>query len=106
MWARAFSQSGLDLQIQLIHCLFLFLLQEDIAGLKHIPHGGPGYSDFFPVTACIDIEKSELLDGYYSLYQTQGCAYTLKLYGIDVMDEFKYYPPSIEIYPTVDLPYD
>jgi hypothetical protein len=78
----------------------------DVAGIKHIPSGGPGYSTFFPLTACIDVEKSALLNGYYSLYQTQGCAYTLKLYGIDVMDEFKYYPPSIEIYPTVDLPND
>lgn len=73
-------------------------------GIKRIPHGGPGYSNFFPLAACLDMEKSDLLKGYYSLYQTQGCAYTLKLYGIDVMDEFKYYPPSIEIYPTVDLP--
>jgi hypothetical protein len=45
-----------------------------------------------------------LLRGYYSLYQTQGCAYTLSTYDINVMDEFTYYPPSIEIYPTVALP--
>ena len=37
------------------------------------------------------------------MYQPQGCAYTLKTYDIDVMDEFAYYPPSIEIYPTVKL---
>jgi len=38
------------------------------------------------------------------MYQPQGCAYTLKTYDIDVMDEFAYYPPSIEIYPSVSLP--
>jgi len=80
-------------------------------GLKHVGNdpgwGGPGYSNFFPPAACLDMEgkaERDLLWGYYSLYQPQGCAYTLKLYGIDVMDEFKYYPPSLEIYPTVDLP--
>jgi len=50
------------------------------------------------------MEKSDLLKGYYSMYQPQGCAYTLKTYDIDVMDEFAYYPPSIEIYPSVSLP--
>ena len=73
-------------------------------GIKHVPNGGPGYSEFFTVSACIDMEKLDFLEGYYSLYQTQGCAYTLKLYGVDVMDEYDYYPPSIEIYPVVDLP--
>jgi hypothetical protein len=81
-----------------------FVCREKPDGLKHLPHGGPGYSDFFPLASCIDIEKSDLLLGYYSLYQTQGCAFTLKLYGIDVMAEYSYYPPSLEIYPTVDLP--
>lgn len=76
----------------------------NVGGLKHIPIGGPGYSSFFDLTACWDIEDIELLKGYYSMYQTQGCAYSLKTYDIDVMDEFKYYPPSVEIYPTVDLP--
>lgn len=73
-------------------------------GIKHIPTGGTNFSEFFPMSACIDVEKIDLLKGYFSLYQTQGCAYTLKLYGIDVMDEFDYYPPSVEIYPVVDLP--
>jgi hypothetical protein len=81
-----------------------FVCREKPDGLKHLPHGGPGYSDFIPLAACIDMEKSDLLVGYYSLYQTQGCAYTLKLYGIDTMDEYLYYPPSLEIYPTIDLP--
>lgn len=50
------------------------------------------------------MEQDELLEGYYSRFQTQGCAFTLSTYGIDVMDKFSYYPPSIEIYPTVALP--
>ena len=61
------------------------------------------YTSFFPLSACWDMEDSELLKGYYSLYQPQGCAFTLSTYDIDVMDEFAYYPPSIEIYPTVKL---
>jgi hypothetical protein len=66
---------------------------------------GHSYSEFFSMlSACIDIAKYENLQGYYSLYQTQGCAYTLKLYGIDVFDEYDIYPPSVEIYPVVDLP--
>jgi len=73
-------------------------------GLKHIPHGGPGYSNFFPLAACWDMEHTESLAGYYSRFQTQGCAYTLKQYGINVMEKFRHYPPSVEIYPTVDLP--
>ncbi|KAL3805874.1 hypothetical protein HJC23_007835 [Cyclotella cryptica] len=73
-------------------------------GLQHRPHGGVGYTNFLPLAGCIDMERDELLEGYYSRYQTQGCAFTLKTYGIDVMDEFSYYPPSIEIYPTVALP--
>mmetsp|Transcript_31969 Transcript_31969/g.48639 ORF Transcript_31969/g.48639 Transcript_31969/m.48639 type:complete len:487 (-) Transcript_31969:72-1532(-) len=75
-----------------------------IGDLKHIPSGGPGYSDFFGLTACWDMEQMDLLKGYYSRYQTQGCAYTLKTYDIDVLDDFKYYPPSVEIYPTVAIP--
>ncbi len=73
-------------------------------GIKHVPVGGPGYSNFIPLAACWDMEGSDLLEGYYSLHQAQGCAYTLKLYGLDLMENYKYYPPSIEIYPTVDLP--
>jgi hypothetical protein len=49
-------------------------------------------------------EIQNLLKGYYSLYQPQGCAFTFFTYGIDVMDEFKFYPPSVEIYPTIALP--
>ena len=61
------------------------------------------YTSFFPLSACWDMENSDLLKGYYSMYQPQGCAFTLSTYDIDVMDEFAYYPPSIEIYPTVSL---
>lgn len=75
----------------------------DVGGLKHIPAGGPGYTNFFALSACWDMENSELLKGYYSMYQPQGCAFTLKTYDIDVMDDFAYYPPSIEIYPTVKI---
>lgn len=71
--------------------------------IKHVPVGH-SYSEFFSMSACIDITKYEYLQGYYSLYQTQGCAYTLKLYGINVFDEYDIYPPSVEIYPVVDLP--
>lgn len=44
------------------------------------------------MSACIDIAKYEYLQGYYSLYQTQGCAYTLKLYSINVFDEYVILP--------------
>lgn len=64
----------------------------------------PRYSSFFGLSACWDLEDIDLLRGYYSIYQTQGCAFTLHTYDINVMDDFKFYPPSIEIYPTVDLP--
>ena len=74
-------------------------------GRKHLPQGGHKYSEFFSLSACLDlIGHSDLLEGYYSIHATQGCAYTLKQYGIHVLDKFDYYPPSIEIYPTVDLP--
>ena len=76
----------------------------DVGGLKHIPVGGPGYSSFIPLASCWDMERTEFLQGYYSNYQPQGCANTLKTYDIDVMDEFAHYPPSIEIYPTISLP--
>lgn len=73
-------------------------------GLKHIPHGGANYSNFVTMQACIDEGSIDLLPGYYSMYKSQGCAYTLWQYGINVLDAFKYYPPSIEVYPTIDLP--
>lgn len=64
-------------------------------------------SEFVLLSGCYDfLGKTKLLRGYYSIHQTQGCAYTLKLYGIDVYDEYAIYPPSIEIYPVVDLPSD
>ena len=75
-------------------------------GRKHLPQGGGHtYSEFFSLSACLDLMGySDVLEGYYSIYATQGCAYTLKKYGIHVMDKFDHYPPSIEIYPTVNLP--
>jgi hypothetical protein len=73
-------------------------------GLQHRPQGGPGYSSFVSLSGCIDMEKFHLLEGYYSMHQPQGCANTLKTYGIDVMDDYKYYPPSLEVYPTIELP--
>jgi hypothetical protein len=63
--------------------------------------------DMFDEAGHVDDDKNEhvsLLKGYYSLYQPQGCAFTLSTYGINVMDEMKLYPPSIEIYPTIALP--
>ena len=72
-------------------------------GLQHRPQGGAGYTSFVAISGCIDMEKSDLLKGYYSMHQPQGCANTLRTYGIDVM-EHTYYPPSIEVYPTIDLP--
>lgn len=74
-------------------------------GLQHWPHGRAGYTIFLPLAGCIDMEQDELLEGYYSGYQTQRWAFTLKTYGIDFMDEFSYYPPSIDVYPTVALPW-
>jgi len=73
-------------------------------GMQHRPQGGAGYSSFVGLSGCIDLEKIHLLQGYYSMHQPQGCANTLRTYGIDVMDDFKYYPPSLEIYPTIELP--
>ena len=74
-------------------------------GLKHVnPHGGPGYSNFITLSGCIDMEQDKLLEGYYSQHLTQGCAWTLKTYGVDVMGDHDIYPPSIEIYPTISLP--
>ena len=72
-------------------------------GIKHIPVGGAIYSEFFTMSACIDVETLDFLEGYYSRYQTQGCGYTLKTYNIHVMNTFDFYPPSIEVYPTVEF---
>ena len=60
-----------------------------VDGLKHVPVGGPGYSNFVPPSACwkfaVDPKSTgDLLEGYYSLHQQQGCANTLKLYGLDL----------------------
>ena len=74
------------------------------SGLKHLPVGEPGYSSYFTMAKCVQLLDFELLKGYYSLYQHQGCAHTLDKYGIHVLQEYEYYPPSIEIYPTVPLP--
>lgn len=75
--------------------------------IKHVPmyDSHDVSSEFVLLSGCYDfLNKTDLLQGYYSIYQTQGCAFTLKTYGIDVFDEFAYYPPSIEIYPVVALP--
>jgi hypothetical protein len=74
-------------------------------GVKHYPPVVSGnYSSFFTMSACQDVLDFPRLEGYYSLYQTQGCAYSLSDFGIGVMDEMQYYLPSTEFYPTVDLP--
>jgi hypothetical protein len=78
-------------------------------GLRHVPVGGEGYSSYIELATCLnpdDAPWKSMMKGYYSDHATQGCAYTLKIHGIDVFDEQKddSYPPSIEIYPTVDLP--
>jgi len=50
-------------------------------GIKHVPRRASGdSSEFILLSGCIDfLGKTDLLKGYYSIYQTQGCAYTLKL---------------------------
>lgn len=74
-------------------------------GVKHFPPVTTGnYSSFFTMSACQDVLDFPRLEGYYSLYQTQGCAFSLSDFGIGVMDEMQYYLPSTEFYPTVDLP--
>lgn len=78
-------------------------------GLRHVPMGGEGYSSYMELATCLNPDEAPwkpMMKGYYSEHATQGCAYTLKIHGIDVFDEEKYdsYPPSIEIYPTVELP--
>ena len=78
-----------------------------IQGLKSFvpPGGGKEYSSFFPMSHCVDYPKPELLEGYYTLHQPQGCANTLKQYGMHVLsEEQKQFIPSIEVYPTVALP--
>lgn len=76
--------------------------RETIKGVKHMPSGGAGYSHFVPLSACVDVMAD--YEGYYSLYQPQGCANTLSMYGIQVLDEYKQYPPSLDVYPVIDLP--
>lgn len=78
--------------------------REVVNGVKHLPTGGAGYSNFFTMSACMDVDQPELYDGYYSRYQPQGCANTLSTYGIHVFNEFSQFPVSLEIYPAVDLP--
>lgn len=76
-------------------------------GLRHVPVGGKGYSSYIELATCLnpdDAPWKPMMEGYYSNHATQGCAYTLKLHGIDVFDEYNFYPPSIEIYPTIALP--
>jgi hypothetical protein len=49
-------------------------------GIKHVPKSSGSLSEFITLSGCIDfLDKTSLLEGYYSIYQTQGCAYTLKL---------------------------
>jgi hypothetical protein len=84
---------------------FPFPFFELFPSSKHIDMKNYRYSSFVELTACWDMDEIQhLLKGYYSLYQPQGCAFTFYTYGIDVMDELKFYPPSIEIYPTIALP--
>jgi len=77
-------------------------------GLKSMPSGADDnshhYSSFFVISKCIDVVNREAMLGYYSLHQPQGCANTLRTYGIDVMDDYPEFLPSIEVYPTVMLP--
>lgn len=47
------------------------------SAIKHVP---PRNSEFITLSGCIDfMNRTDLLEGYYSLHQTQGCAYTLEL---------------------------
>ena len=50
-------------------------------GIKHVPASlSRSSSEFLLLSGCVDfLGKTDLLKGYYSIYQTQGCAYTLKL---------------------------
>jgi hypothetical protein len=81
-------------------------------GLKHITNnytdgGKRSYSPYIQLSSCINSDDAPwepLLQGYFSNHARQGCSFTLKTHGIDVYDEISFYPPSIEIYPTVDLP--
>jgi hypothetical protein len=76
--------------------------REALEGVKHEPAGGPGYSNFIALSACVDV-KAEY-KGFYSMYQPQGCANTLSTYGIQVFDSYREYPPSLDIYPVIALP--
>lgn len=76
--------------------------REALDSVKHEPAGGPGYSNFVALSACMDIKAD--YKGFYSMYQPQGCANTLSTYGIQVFDSYREYPPSLEIYPVIDLP--
>lgn len=76
--------------------------REALDSVKHEPAGGPGYSNFVALSACMDIQAD--YNGFYSMYQPQGCANTLSSYGIQVFDSYREYPPSLEIYPVIDLP--
>jgi hypothetical protein len=74
-------------------------------GIKHFPPvPDQGYSEFFSMSTCEDVLDFDLMKGYYSLYQTEGCAMTLSDFGLDVLDELRQALPSVEYYPTVDLP--
>jgi hypothetical protein len=75
-------------------------------GIKHYPPvASDEYSSFFTMAACEDVKDISLMEGYYSVHQTQGCSYSLSDFGIAVLDETqKYFLPSTEFYPTVDLP--
>mmetsp|Transcript_22680 Transcript_22680/g.53674 ORF Transcript_22680/g.53674 Transcript_22680/m.53674 type:complete len:324 (+) Transcript_22680:2067-3038(+) len=75
-----------------------------------VPTGGDGYSDYFMMTHCVNYPKPELLKGYYTMNQPQGCASTLAEYGWHVTSpttkgsDDTSTLPSIEFYPTVALP--
>jgi hypothetical protein len=75
-------------------------------GIKHYPPvASAEYSSFFTMAACENVEDMSLMEGYYSVHQTQGCSYSLSDFGIAVLDETQtYFWPSLEYYPTVDLP--
>lgn len=78
-------------------------------GLRHIPVGGQKYSSYIEISACLNPEDTAtswktLIEGYFSTHATQGCAFTLQMHGIDVYDEERFEDPSVDIYPTIDLP--
>ncbi|KAG7367351.1 hypothetical protein IV203_030022 [Nitzschia inconspicua] len=82
--------------------------REGPVGLKHVPNfHSKSYNSYISPENCFvpRIAWKELVTGYYSNYREQGCAYTLKMYGLDVYDEMEFYPPSVEVYPTIALPW-